>query len=99
MHRTGVGAVALEVSSHALVQERVRGLDFDVGVFTNLSRDHLDYHRDMDDYFQAKSKLFTDYLRVSQKSNKAAVIYGDDPRGHQLMATGASRRLGGLELR
>ncbi|MGH7873377.1 MAG: UDP-N-acetylmuramoyl-L-alanyl-D-glutamate--2,6-diaminopimelate ligase [Candidatus Binatia bacterium] len=86
MRRSGVGAVAMEVSSHALVQERVRGLDFDVGVFTNLSRDHLDYHRDMDDYFQAKSKLFTDYLRVSQKPNKAAVIYGDDPRGPELMA-------------
>ena len=86
MRRSGVGAVAMEVSSHALVQERVRGLDFDVGVFTNLSRDHLDYHHDMDDYFQAKSKLFTDYLRVSQKPNKAAVIYGDDPRGPQLIA-------------
>jgi UDP-N-acetylmuramoyl-L-alanyl-D-glutamate--2,6-diaminopimelate ligase len=86
MHRAGVGAVAMEVSSHALVQERVRGLDFDVGVFTNLSRDHLDYHRDMDDYFQAKSKLFTDHLPHSQKPNKAAVIYGDDPRGPQLIA-------------
>lgn len=84
MRRSGVGAVAMEVSSHALVQERVRGLDFDVGVFTNLSRDHLDYHRDMDDYFRAKSKLFTDYLKVSQKRDKAAVIYGDDPRGPEL---------------
>ena len=51
MVRAGVRSVAMEVSSHALVQDRVRGLDFDVGVFTNLSRDHLDYHRDMDDYF------------------------------------------------
>lgn len=86
MCRTGVKAVAVEVSSHALVQERVRGLDFDVGVFTNLSRDHLDYHRDMDDYFLAKSKLFTDYLKVSAKQNKAAVIYADDPRGRELIA-------------
>jgi UDP-N-acetylmuramoyl-L-alanyl-D-glutamate--2,6-diaminopimelate ligase len=85
MCRAGVTAVAMEVSSHALVQERVRGLDFDVGVFTNLSRDHLDYHRDMNDYFQAKSKLFSDYLRLSQKPDKAAVIYGDDPRGPELM--------------
>lgn len=82
----GVKAVTMEVSSHALVQERVRGLDFDVGVFTNLSRDHLDYHRDMDDYFLAKSKLFTDYLKVSAKRNKAAVIYADDPRGRELIA-------------
>ena len=72
----------MEVSSHALVQERVRGLDFDVGVFTNLSRDHLDYHRDMDDYFQAKSRLVYRLSPGSVKSrNKAAVIYGEDPRG------------------
>ena len=58
----------MEVSSHALAQERVRGLDFDVGVFTNLSRDHLDYHRDMDDYFAAKSRLFTDYLPASAEA-------------------------------
>ncbi len=65
MVQAGVRSVAMEVSSHALAQERVRGLDFDVGVFTNLSRDHLDYHRDMDDYFFAKSRLFTDYLKAS----------------------------------
>ncbi len=93
MTRAGVKAVTMEVSSHALVQERVRGLDFDVGVFTNLSRDHLDYHRDMDDYFLAKSKLFTDYLKASAKRNKAAVIYADDPRGRQLLPM-----LGGLDL-
>ena len=89
----GVRAVAMEVSSHALVQERVRGLDFDVGVFTNLSRDHLDYHRDMDDYFAAKSRLFTDYLPASVKAHKAAVIYGDDPRGAQLIALAAPQGL------
>jgi UDP-N-acetylmuramoyl-L-alanyl-D-glutamate--2,6-diaminopimelate ligase len=86
MCRAGVGAVAMEVSSHALVQERVRGLDFDVGVFTNLSRDHLDYHRGMDDYFYAKSRLFSDYLPAGSKPNKSAVIFGDDPRGPELMA-------------
>jgi UDP-N-acetylmuramoyl-L-alanyl-D-glutamate--2,6-diaminopimelate ligase len=82
----GVRAVAVEVSSHALAQERVRGLEFDVGVFTNLSRDHLDYHRDMDDYFLAKSRLFTDYLKMSAKAKKAAVIYGEDPHGPELIA-------------
>jgi UDP-N-acetylmuramoyl-L-alanyl-D-glutamate--2,6-diaminopimelate ligase len=86
MSRAGVKAVTMEVSSHALVQERVRGLDFDVGVFTNLSRDHLDYHRDMDDYFLAKSRLFTDYLKASAKRDKAAVIYADDSRGRELIA-------------
>ena len=86
MSRAGVAAVAMEVSSHALAQERVRGLAFDIGVFTNLSRDHLDYHRDMDDYFSAKSRFFTDYLKASAKRRKAAVIYADDPRGPELMA-------------
>ncbi len=85
MDGAGVKSVAMEVSSHALAQERVRGLEFDVGVFTNLSRDHLDYHRDMDDYFEAKSKLFTDYLKVSPKPHKSAVIFGEDPRGRELI--------------
>ncbi len=81
----GVKSVAMEVSSHALVQDRVRGLEFDVGVFTNLSRDHLDYHRDMDEYFLAKSKLFTDYLKASPKPHKSAVIFGEDRRGNELI--------------
>ncbi len=81
MTAAGVQSVAMEVSSHALAQERVRGMEFNIGVFTNLSRDHLDYHRDMDEYFSAKSRLFTDYLSASPKTDKAAVIYGEDPRG------------------
>ena len=85
MSHAGIEAVAMEVSSHALVQERVRGLEFDVAVFTNLSRDHLDYHHDMDEYYLAKAKLFTDYLQASRKPSKAAVIYGEDPRGRQLI--------------
>ena len=85
METAGVQSVAMEVSSHALVQERVRGIDFDVALFTNLSRDHLDYHANMDDYFSAKSRLFTDYLKVSVKPKKAAVIYGGDARGRELL--------------
>ena len=87
MARAGVKSVVMEVSSHALSQERVRGLEFDVAVFTNLSRDHLDYHADMEDYFAAKSKLFTDHLRYGTKPKKAAVIYGNDPRGQRLIDT------------
>ena len=86
MNQAGVRAVAMEVSSHASAQERIRGVDFDVALFTNLSRDHLDYHADMDDYFLAKSRLFTDYLKNSNKAKKAAVIYGDDPRGKELLS-------------
>jgi UDP-N-acetylmuramoyl-L-alanyl-D-glutamate--2,6-diaminopimelate ligase len=55
----GVEACAMEVSSHALVMGRVGGFAFDVAVFLNLGRDHLDFHRDMDDYFDAKATLFT----------------------------------------
>jgi UDP-N-acetylmuramoyl-L-alanyl-D-glutamate--2,6-diaminopimelate ligase len=93
MERAGAQSVAMEVSSHALAQERVRGLEFDVAVFTNLSRDHLDYHADMDDYFRAKSRLFTDYLKSSSKPNKAAVIYGEDPRAEELLNQLRGQRL------
>ncbi len=58
MLERGVSVVAMEVSSHALALGRVSGTRFAVGAFTNLSQDHLDFHRDMDDYFAAKSKLF-----------------------------------------
>jgi len=74
----GASAVVLEVSSHALAQARVDSLPFAVGVFTNLTRDHLDYHRDMEDYFHAKERLFTELL--GNNSNCAvAVLNGDDP--------------------
>jgi UDP-N-acetylmuramoyl-L-alanyl-D-glutamate--2,6-diaminopimelate ligase len=85
MEKAGAKSVAMEVSSHALVQDRVRGIDFDVGLFTNLSRDHLDYHADMDDYFSAKRRLFTDHLKMSVKPNKAAVVFAQDPKGRDLL--------------
>lgn len=85
MVRAGVRWVAMEVSSHALAMERVRGLEFDGALFTNLSRDHLDFHGDMEHYFASKSKLFTDYLHVSSKRRKFAVIHGGDPRGMDLL--------------
>jgi UDP-N-acetylmuramoyl-L-alanyl-D-glutamate--2,6-diaminopimelate ligase len=85
MQQARTEAVAMEVSSHALAQERVRGLEFDVAVFTNLSRDHLDYHIDMDDYFLAKGRLFTDYLKNGGKAKKVAVICGQDPYGKRLL--------------
>ena len=58
MRHTGVRAVAMEVSSHALAQRRVDGIRFDAAVFTNLSQDHLDYHGSMEAYFDAKARLF-----------------------------------------
>ena len=59
----GVDYVIMEVSSHALDQSRIGSIMFDVAGFTNLSRDHLDYHADMEEYFQAKIKLFSEHLR------------------------------------
>ena len=70
----GVDTVVMEVSSHALAQERVHGITFRSAGFTNLSRDHLDYHKDMEVYFQAKRKLFTENL----SQGGLAVVNGDD---------------------
>ena len=61
----GVSHVIMETSSHALEQKRIQGVLFDVGIFTNLSRDHLDYHGSMEQYFAAKKILFTDFLKDS----------------------------------
>lgn len=77
----GAKAVALEVSSHALSQSRVDEVPFDVAVFTNLTRDHLDYHKDMGDYFEAKHKLFRDLLANSAKPHPTAVVNDDDSYG------------------
>jgi UDP-N-acetylmuramoyl-L-alanyl-D-glutamate--2,6-diaminopimelate ligase len=73
-------AVAMEVSSHALVQARVEGIHFDVAVFTNLSHDHLDYHGTMEQYFEAKAELFTPSHAL------CGVVYADDPWGRRLLA-------------
>ena len=62
MREAGAKAAVLEVSSHALAQERVAGMRFTVAGFTNLTRDHLDYHGDMDAYFAAKRRLFSEHL-------------------------------------
>ena len=79
----GSKAVAMEVSSHALVQDRVRGIGFDTAVFTNLTQDHLDFHHTMESYFEAKASLF-DGL-ASQKKKSKAIINGDDRYGHLLL--------------
>lgn len=78
LHQEGAKAVAMEVSSHALAQDRVWGTQFKIAVFTNLTRDHLDYHRTMEEYAQAKKQLFY-YPNL-----KYAVINLDDPFGLEL---------------
>jgi UDP-N-acetylmuramoyl-L-alanyl-D-glutamate--2,6-diaminopimelate ligase len=85
MVNDGVKACAMEVSSHALHQGRVRGLDFNVGIFTNLTQDHLDYHHTMADYLQAKSLLFSQLGNTySKDSLKLAVINQDDSAAETL---------------
>ena len=76
----GVRTVAMEVSSHSLDQRRVDGLELDVAVFTNLTRDHLDYHRTMEAYLQAKARLL-DYL----KPDGTTVVNADAPEWEALM--------------
>ncbi len=77
MAGAGIRYVLMEASSHALLQHRLGDIRFDVAAFTNLSRDHLDYHADMEEYFIAKTRLFTDYL----KENGRAVITGGEAVG------------------
>ncbi len=79
LHDGGSRAVAMEVSSHALAQRRVDGIRFGVAGFTNLSGDHLDYHRTMEAYFQAKAALFT------PQRAEAGVVNADDPWGRRLL--------------
>jgi UDP-N-acetylmuramoyl-L-alanyl-D-glutamate--2,6-diaminopimelate ligase len=80
----GCRNVVMEVSSHALSQGRSSEIEFSVGVFTNLTRDHLDFHRGMKDYFEAKARLF-ESLRQSGNKDRKAVINVDDPYGQQLV--------------
>jgi UDP-N-acetylmuramoyl-L-alanyl-D-glutamate--2,6-diaminopimelate ligase len=79
----GASAAVLEISSHALAQCRVDDLHFDVAVYTNLTRDHLDYHSGMEEYFNAKAKIFS-LLSKSGKKNKRAVINLDCEYGQRM---------------
>ncbi|MEI6339428.1 MAG: UDP-N-acetylmuramoyl-L-alanyl-D-glutamate--2,6-diaminopimelate ligase, partial [Verrucomicrobiota bacterium] len=79
----GSKAVAMEVSSHALVQHRVRGIEFDAAVFTNLTQDHLDYHKTMEAYFAAKALLFENLGQQTTKKGRA-ILNADDRHAHLL---------------
>ena len=82
MLASGCKACVMEVSSHALEQKRVAGVEFDVAIFTNLTQDHLDYHGTMDNYFAAKQKLFTKTMNGGKRG--AVVINIDDASGVRL---------------
>jgi UDP-N-acetylmuramoyl-L-alanyl-D-glutamate--2,6-diaminopimelate ligase len=89
MVRVGVGGAAMEVSSHALALSRVAGIEFDVAVFTNLTQDHLDFHRTLEAYRDTKARLFT-LLAGSRKPYRAAVVNTDDPAGAAMLQAAAA---------
>lgn len=80
MQGAGAGAAVIEVSSHALQQGRAVGCHLDVAAYTNLSRDHLDFHGDMERYASAKSRIVTELLADSEKPTRRLVANVDDPR-------------------
>jgi len=93
MAEAGMEYVVMEVSSHALDQGRVAGCEFDAAVFTNLTRDHLDYHKTMERYRDAKAKLFSS-LMDGMKPGKTAIVNVDDPAaGVMLEASGPAAHI------
>lgn len=87
----GVDAVAMEVSSHGLHQRRIDGTRYEVAVFTNLTQDHLDYHASMEEYFEAKARLFTRAL------SERAVVNHDSAEGRRLVGSGLPTVTFGLD--
>ena len=81
----GCKAAAMEVSSHALAQDRTRGLEWNVAVFTNLTQDHLDFHGTMKSYFESKMKLFAGLGSQKKKRKPVAIVNIDDRYGEQLL--------------
>jgi UDP-N-acetylmuramoyl-L-alanyl-D-glutamate--2,6-diaminopimelate ligase len=86
--QAGAGEAVMEVSSHALEQQRVYGIGFAVAAFTNLTRDHLDYHQNMEQYFAAKRQLFEG---LGAEPPRVAVLNADDAYGQQLQAIAKAR--------
>lgn len=92
MKNENITNVILEVSSHALEQSRVWGIPFKTAVFTNLSREHLDYHRTMEEYFAAKKKLFTTVSK-NKVSERTFVLNARDARAKDLLEISADRKI------
>ena len=93
MRDKGMDYVVMEVSSHALDQDRVAGIEFDTAVFTNLTQDHLDYHKTLENYKLAKAKLFGLLSKVGKKQGKTAVVNIDDGAGETMLANAECRHL------
>ena len=80
-----IQVVVMEVSSHALAENRVAGVEFDTAIFTNLTQDHLDFHGTMENYLRAKAKLFDMVSRRGRKQNKTAVVNVDDAAAEKIL--------------
>ncbi len=94
MKAAGVTHVIMEVSSHSIDLHRIRNCWFDAGVFTNLTQDHLDYHKTMGSYFACKKRFFTRHLPTGPKAATAvSVVNLDDERGRELKAAVGTRTL------
>ena len=93
VREAGGDAAVMEASSHALAMDRLWGLQFDVAIFSNLTRDHLDYHKTFEDYFAAKRRLFEG---VGKGAARAGVTNTDDPYGKQLVGIAAKTLTYGL---
>lgn len=93
MEGDGVKAVAAEISSIGIAERRADRLSFAACLFTNLGRDHLDYHGTLDAYFAAKLRLFTELLPASVRSDAVAIARGDDPYGRKVLGAASGRKL------
>ncbi len=93
MKDAGVTNVALEVSSHALDLRRVDGCHFDAAIFTNLTQDHLDYHKTLEEYFRAKERLFSEILERSAKKELFSIINVDDPLADKISVPKRSQKV------
>src|SRR5262249_24523977 len=93
MERLGIRQAASEVSSIGIAEGRVDALSFRACLFTNLGRDHLDYHGTMENYFEAKLRLFTEILPKSKSAEPVAVVWGDDPYGKRVLDAVKTRKV------
>lgn len=93
MLEKNVDYVVMEVSSHALAENRIAGIEFDCAIFTNLTQDHLDYHKTMENYKLTKAKLFEIVSRVGSKQNKSAVINIDDAASTEMLNHSACKKI------
>ena len=93
MEREGVGHAAAEISSIGIEEGRVDSLNFRACLFTNLGRDHLDYHGTIENYFTAKLRLFTEILPRSRRADTVAIVRGDDPYGRRVLDSITTRKV------